>query len=162
VTFRGVAIVLFSVTAFTLTFMLEGYELYRFTLAAAYAIAILVINLLTGLSGQFSIGHSAFCLVGAYGTATTMQYTDLGAFGGLALAAVGSFVAGFLFGWPALRLSMVHLALTTWGLALAVPQLLKSHFLEPLTGGLQGIYSSDQSLQRALPSATINGGTSWY
>lgn len=149
-TFREVAIVLFGVTAFALTFMLEGYELYRFTLAAAYAIAILGINLLTGLSGQFSIGHSAFFLVGAYGTAITMQYTDLGAYGGLVLAAIGSFVAGFLFGWPALRLSMVHLALTTWGLALAVPQLLKSRFLEPLTGGVQGIY-----LERPVPPAGV-------
>ena len=108
---RDIAIVLFGVAAFTLAFMVEGYELYRFTLAAAYAIAILGINLLTGLSGQFSIGHSAFFLVGAYITAITMQYTGMGAYVGLLFAALGSFIAGFLFGWPALRLSMVHLAL---------------------------------------------------
>ena len=40
----------FAAVAFGMTFFLEGYELYRFTLAGAYALAILGINLLTGLS----------------------------------------------------------------------------------------------------------------
>jgi branched-chain amino acid transport system permease protein len=139
-TIRRAAITVIAAVAFGMTFVLEGYELYRFTLAGAYAMAILGINLLTGLSGQFSIGHSAFFAIGAYVTALTLQDTTLGPYIGLALAGVVSFVAGFLFGWPALRLSMVHLALTTWGLALAVPQLLKSRYLAPLTGGVQGVY----------------------
>ena len=38
----------------------EGYTLHRFTLAGVFAIAICGLNLLTGLSGQLSIGHGAF------------------------------------------------------------------------------------------------------
>ncbi len=137
---RQLAIVLFVAVAFGMAFVLEGYTLYRFTLAGAYAIAILGINLLTGLSGQFSIGHSAFFAVGAYAMALTMQDAGLGPYVGLLAAGAAAFVAGFLFGWPALRLSLVHLALATWALAVAVPQILKSRHLEPLTGGVQGIY----------------------
>ena len=49
------------------------------------------------------------------------------------------FVFGFLFGWPALRLKGHYLALATFALALATPQLLKHKLLEPWTGGVQGI-----------------------
>ena len=49
------------------------------------------------------------------------------------------FGAGFLFGFPALRLEGLYLALATFALAVAAPQILKSGHLEPLTGGVQGI-----------------------
>jgi branched-chain amino acid transport system permease protein len=44
-----------------------------------------------------------------------------------------------LFGLPALRLDGVYLALATFALAVAMPQVLKSSLFEPLTGGVQGI-----------------------
>jgi branched-chain amino acid transport system permease protein len=49
------------------------------------------------------------------------------------------FVVGFLFGLPALRLQGIYLALATFALATAMPQILKFQPLEPLTGGVQGI-----------------------
>jgi branched-chain amino acid transport system permease protein len=49
-------------------------------------------------------------------------------------------VAGFLFGVPALRLEGLYLALATFALALAVPQILK--YFEHWTGGSQGIVLS--------------------
>ena len=49
------------------------------------------------------------------------------------------FVVGFLFGLPALRLQGIYLALATFALAVALPQILKFQPLEPLTGGVQGI-----------------------
>jgi len=48
-------------------------------------------------------------------------------------------VVGFLFGLPALRLQGLYLALATFALATAMPQILKFRLLEPLTGGVQGI-----------------------
>ena len=47
--------------------------------------------------------------------------------------------AGFLVGFPALRLGGLYLALTTFALAVATPQILKSPALEPWTGGVQGL-----------------------
>ena len=48
-------------------------------------------------------------------------------------------LAGFLFGLPALRLEGVYLALATFALGVALPQLLKYKHLEEWTGGVQGI-----------------------
>jgi branched-chain amino acid transport system permease protein len=49
------------------------------------------------------------------------------------------FVAAFLFGLPALRLKGLYLALATFALAIATPQLLKYKHFEPWTGGVQGL-----------------------
>jgi branched-chain amino acid transport system permease protein len=55
------------------------------------------------------------------------------------VAGVVCLVAGFLFGLPALRLDGHYLALATFALGVALPQLLKYKHLEEWTGGVQGI-----------------------
>jgi branched-chain amino acid transport system permease protein len=62
--------------------------------------------------------------------------------GTLPVAFIVCFVFGFLMGWPALRLAGHFLALATFALALAVPQLLKYKGIEHWTGGVQGIVLS--------------------
>src|SRR5262245_51159692 len=57
----------------------------------------------------------------------------------LPAAALFCFAVGYLFGLPALRLEGHYLALATFGLAIAVPQILKYRHIEELTGGVQGI-----------------------
>ena len=54
-------------------------------------------------------------------------------------AGIVCFVFGFLFGLPALRLEGVYLALATFALAVAMPQILKFSAIEEWTGGVQGI-----------------------
>ena len=58
-------------------------------------------------------------------------------------------VAGFLFGIPALRLEGLYLALATFALALAVPQILK--YFEHWTGGSQGIVLSKPAAPKGVP-----------
>jgi branched-chain amino acid transport system permease protein len=58
-------------------------------------------------------------------------------------------VVGFLFGWPALRLEGLYLALATLSLALALPQILK--YFEHWTGGSQGIVLSKPKPPWGLP-----------
>lgn len=130
---------------------LTDYELYRLTLAGVLAIAVLGLSLLTGLSGQFSIGHSAFFAAGAYATAIAMNQYGLSVYLAIPVSAVVAFLIGVAFGWPASRLSAVHLALVTWGLAVSMPRLLKSSHLEPWTGGVQGIYLHRPSPPSWLP-----------
>lgn len=115
-----------------------NFVLFQLTLALVYAIAILGLSLLTGFNGQFSLGHSAFFALGAY-TAAIMMDRGLDYMWTLPAAGLVSLVFGFLFGLPALRLQGVYLALATFALAVAAPQILKSTPLEPLTGGVQGI-----------------------
>ena len=61
------------------------------------------------------------------------------------------FAFGFLFGLPALRLEGVYLALATFALAVAMPQILKSTPLEPWTGGVQGIVVTKPDAPFGLP-----------
>jgi branched-chain amino acid transport system permease protein len=104
-----------------------------------YAIAIMGLNLLTGFNGQFSLGHSAFFAIGAYTAAILMEQFSLPYYLTLPAAGLAAFVAGFLFGLPALRLEPIYLALATFALAVAAPQLLKLTPIEHITGGVQGI-----------------------
>src|SRR5437660_2234229 len=122
-----------------LPFVAKNFFVFQLTLALIYAIAILGLNLLTGFNGQFSLGHSAFYAIGAYTAAILMDQADVAYYWTLPVAGLVCLIIGFLFGLPALRLEGVYLALATFALAVAIPQLLKSTPLEPWTGGVQGV-----------------------
>ena len=117
----------------------RNFLIFQLTMVMIYAIAILGLNLLTGFNGQFSLGHSAFYAVGAYTAAIMMEMGGVPYPLTLPAAAAICFVAGFLFGLPALRLEGLYLALATFGLALAMPQILKLSPIEHWTGGVQGL-----------------------
>src|SRR6516225_4956445 len=118
-------------------FAAKNFLIFQITQALIYAIAILGLNLLTGFNGQFSLGHSAFYGIGAYTAAIMMDQGDIAYYWTLPAAGIVCFVVGFLFGLPALRLQGIYLALATFALAVAMPQLLKLTPLEPYTGGVQ-------------------------
>jgi branched-chain amino acid transport system permease protein len=122
-----------------LPFLLGDYQSFQLTLVLVYAIAILGLNLLTGYTGQISLGHGAFYALGAYVSAILMSRFGLPYWSTLPAAGLICFAFGFLFAFPALRLEGLYLALATFALALAVPQLLKYKLLEPWTGGVQGV-----------------------
>ena len=122
-----------------LPFVVKNFLIFQLTLAMVYAIAILGLNLLTGFNGQFSLGHSAFFAIGAYTAAIMMDQGGIAYYWTLPAAGIACLISGFLFGLPALRLEGIYLALATFSLAVATPQLLKSSPLEPWTGGVQGI-----------------------
>src|SRR5205085_3804014 len=104
------------------------------------AISLLGLNILTGYNGQISLGHGAFYAVGAYTTAIMLDKWNVPYGWTIPVAGALCLVAGFLFGIPALRLEGLYLALATFALALAVPQILK--YFENWTGGSQGIVLS--------------------
>jgi branched-chain amino acid transport system permease protein len=123
-----------------LPFLLSAYNVSLVAQVGIFFIGVLGLNILTGYTGQISIGHGAFMAIGGYTTAvlsrdhnTNLVVTMLAAF---ALC----FVFGVLVGLPALRFSGVYLALVTFALAVSVPQLpLKwSKFL----GGRDGVQTS--------------------
>jgi branched-chain amino acid transport system permease protein len=120
-------------------FALPNYQIFQFTLVLVYAIALLGLNILTGYNGQISLGHGAFYAIGAYIAAILMDRYGIPYWLTVPVAGAVCLFIGFLFGFPALRLEGLYLALATFALAVALPQLLKSKFLEPWTGGVQGI-----------------------
>lgn len=136
---RFVLVVAAVALAAILPFVVKNFLIFQLTLAMVYAVAILGLNLLTGFNGQFSLGHSAFFAIGAYTAAIMMDQGGIAYYWTLPTAGTACLISGFLFGLPALRLEGIYLALATFSLAVATPQLLKSSPLEPWTGGVQGI-----------------------
>ena len=122
-----------------LPFLVKNYRVFQFNLVLVYAVAILGLNMLTGFNGQISLGHGAFYAFGAYTAAVLMDKLGVPYWATLPAAFVLCFGFGFLVGFPALRLAGHYLALATFALALAVPQLLKYKKIEGMTGGVQGI-----------------------
>jgi branched-chain amino acid transport system permease protein len=120
-------------------FFAKSFLLFQLTEVMIYGLAILGLNLLTGFNGQFSLGHSAFYGIGAYTTAILMHNYGVPYLWTLPAAGGVCFAVGFLFGLPALRLQNLYLALATFALATAMPQILKFHALETWTGGVQGL-----------------------
>ncbi len=125
-----------------LPFTLSGLNRVTAAKVALYFVAILGLNVLTGYTGQISIGHGAFMAIGGYTTAIMSRdhHTDLIAT--LPIAFAVAFACGVVVGLPASRLSGVYLALATLALAVSVPQLaIKfSSFL----GARNGIHLSDE------------------
>ncbi|MBK0391066.1 branched-chain amino acid ABC transporter permease [Ramlibacter algicola] len=133
----GLAVLL--VVACVLPFVLGNYRVFQLTLALAYAIAILGLNMLTGYNGQISLGHGAFFAIGAYAAAILMDKAGWPYWATIPVAGLVCFVAGFLFGLPALRLEGLYLALATFALGVAMPQILKYKAFEHWTGGAMGV-----------------------
>ena len=129
----------------------KNFIIFQMTMLLIYGLAVLALNILTGGSGQFSLGQSAFYAIGAYTSAILMEQYDVNYVLTLPVAGLLCFAAGFLFGQPALRLSGVYLALATFALATAMPQLLKLGYFEKWTGGVQGLVVTKPDAPFGLP-----------
>src|ERR1700749_3573611 len=126
----ALAILLWFAATLLPTFLFSDYHLFQLTMVVVYAIAILGLAILTGFNGQISLGHGAFYAIGAYTTAILMYQYNVPYWLTLPVAALVCAVVGFLLGLPALRLGGLYLALTTFAMAVATPQLLKYRSLE--------------------------------
>ena len=131
----------------------ESFDYYLFMGQSmmVYAIAVLGLNLLTGFNGQISLGHGAFFALGAYVTAILMNDGNWPYWTTLPVVAILCFGAGFLFGFPALKLESHYLALATFTLAIAVPQILKHKAIAGWTGGVAGLVLEKPDAPFGLP-----------
>ena len=105
-------------------------------LVATYALAIASIILLTGYSGQLSLGHSALMAVGAYAGALSIFNAGWHPVVGLIMSALVAGVFGLFLGLVAARLSGPYLAGTTLALAISLPTLANQF---PILGAEEGI-----------------------
>lgn len=109
---------------------------YQGAQVAIYAIAIASIVLLTGFSGQISLGHGALMAVGGYAAVLANIHWHLSyPFAFLVGAAAGA-LAGYVLGIAAARLRGPYLAGTTLALAVGLPSLANQFHL---LGGEQGL-----------------------
>jgi branched-chain amino acid transport system permease protein len=128
--------------------------------AGVFFIAIVGLNLLTGYTGQISLGHGALMAIGGYTTAALVVHEHWRDVWTIPLAGLAAGIVGFLVGIPALRLSGLYLALATFALAVAMPSLLKK--FSGLTGGSQGLSffeSAPEQVTGISGSVTVFGQT---
>ncbi|NUR75580.1 MAG: branched-chain amino acid ABC transporter permease [Thermoleophilia bacterium] len=120
-----------------LPFVLSDFRTVQLATVGAYFIAILGLDVLTGHSGQISLGHGAFMAVGGYTTAILMANHGVRDLVTIPIAAAVAGGIGLVAGVPALRLSGLYLALATFGIAVVLPTILKK--FDHFTGGSTGI-----------------------
>jgi len=97
------------------------------------------LNLITGFTGQFSLGHAGFMSIGAYACAIIiMRYpSPLGFLIGLFTGAILAALLGFIVGLPTLRLRGDYLAIATLGMA----EIIRIIFLNlEITNGAAGLF----------------------
>ncbi|WP_394778418.1 branched-chain amino acid ABC transporter permease [Undibacterium sp.] len=145
------AVTLLVIAAVLIPLLITPYQIFQWTMIASYAIALLGLNILMGYNGQISLGHGAFYAIGAYASGILIDHYSMPYLWTIPAAAAIGFVAGFLFGLPALKLENLYLALATFGLAVAVPQLLKYGAFDDWTGGFQGITIAKPDVPLGLP-----------
>ncbi len=142
--------------------IISDFRAQQFAYVGIYLIALLGLNVLTGFTGQISLGHGAFMAIGGYTTAILIsdQGLKIGShvFAGdmkdvwtIPLAGLVAGTAGFLFGFPALRLTGIYLALATFAVAVATPAIIRR--FDEFTGGGAGINLFES------PGLTGVGGT---
>ena len=123
--------------------VLDEYLTSQLTFICMYSIATVGLMLLTGYTGQISMGHAAFFGIGAY---TSAILTSKGVPFLLALPTAG-LLAGFIgifIGLPALRLSGLYLAIATMGFGFIVDEVLVRW--ESLTNGNMGMIVDPASI----------------
>ncbi|NYG59755.1 branched-chain amino acid transport system permease protein [Nocardioides daedukensis] len=107
------------------------------SMVLVFVVVGLGLNLLTGLTGQISLGHGAFFALGAYLSATLVNEYAWNYLAVVPLAAVVAWALGYLVGRPVLRFSGLQLALVTLSLALITPSIIKA--FDDITHGQEGI-----------------------
>jgi branched-chain amino acid transport system permease protein len=128
----------------------SDFRAQQFAYVGIYFIALLGLNVLTGYTGLISLGHGAFMAIGGYTTAILISdqglklgshtfSSDMKDVWTIPIAGLVAGIVGFLFGFPALRLTGLYLALATFAIAVAMPGLIKYDRFEQFTGGGGGI-----------------------
>ena len=141
-----VAFAAFVVAVAVLPSFISDFKAREWADVGIFLVALLGLNILTGYTGQISLGHGAFMAIGGYTTAILMAGNE--DFGGpvpggmkdlwtIPVAGLVAGLVGLAFGLPALRLSGLYLALATFAIAVAMPSTAK-RFAE-WTGGGTGI-----------------------
>ncbi len=137
-------LVVFLLGLCAMPFWADPYLVYMANIAGIAVVAAIGLNLLTGFTGQISLGHAAFVAIGAYTAAILADRWDAPFW--INIPAGGLVAAGFgvLLGFPCLRLKGLYLAMATMSFGVVVEYAV-THW-ESLTKGVRGISVPPPSL----------------
>jgi branched-chain amino acid transport system permease protein len=116
---------------------ISSYHALEWANVGSYFVALLGLNVLTGYSGQISLGHGAFMAIGGYTSAILIAHHGLRDVWTIPLAGLVAGAVGLAFGLPALRLRGLYLALATFAVAVSFPALVQK--FDHFTGGSAGL-----------------------
>ncbi|MCC6007225.1 MAG: branched-chain amino acid ABC transporter permease [Rhodobacteraceae bacterium] len=120
--------------------LVDPFFLGEITNVLIWAIAGLGLMLLTGQTGQVSLGHSAFMALGCF-TCVLLIENGLPFVAAFVLSGIITGVVGALIAIPALRLHGVYLAIATLALAILTEDIIV--MLAPWTGGVNGKFAPE-------------------
>jgi branched-chain amino acid transport system permease protein len=143
----GVLIVVAAIVAF-LSIKLNAFRDYQIAEIAYEVTAVAGLTMLTGLSGQISLGNGAFMAVGAYTTALLLLHLSWPFVAVLVIAAAATAVAGGLVGVAAARLRGPYLAGATLLLGVALPS---------IAYAFPGVFGGDQGLNVVFTTPSFLG-----
>ena len=121
---------------YILSNVVDEWKAFQGATIAVYVVAIASIILLTGYTGQISLGHGALLAIGAYTAALTQIYFHLPVWICFAAAVIVTSLFGAILGLAAARLTGPYLAGTTLALAVGLPSIANQF---SILGGEQGI-----------------------
>jgi neutral amino acid transport system permease protein len=127
-------------------------------ITVGYALSAVGLNLQFGYAGLVNFGHVAFMMVGAYGTAMTVEFGGP-LWLGIIIGILTAILLGVLIGIPTLRLRADYFAITSIAAAEVLRLLVRSSSAEPLTGGVFGLqgFGSDFYALNPFPNTELYG-----
>jgi len=145
----GLAVVTAMIVWF-LSVKLDTFRDFQIAQVAVYVTAVAGLTVLTGLSGQISLGNGAFMAIGAYTTALLLLHLNWPFIAALVASAAATAVAGGIVGVAAARLRGPYLAGVTLLLGVALPSLAFAY---------QGVFGADQGLNVTFTTPAFLGAT---
>ncbi len=127
--------------ALILPFLISDFLIGEATLVLIWAICGMGLMLLVGQTGQASLGHAAFMAVGAYSNVLYQELLSLPFLLSFPLSGVTAGLAGALIALPTTRLHGIYLAIATLAISVLAEDLIV--ILEPITGGVAGLFAPD-------------------
>ena len=139
--------IFFGVVLYLLSNRLDELLVYQGASVAIFVIAISSLILLTGYSGQVSLGHGALMCIGAYAAVLARIHYNAPVWLTFVVAVLAAAVGGALLGLAAARLSGPYLAGTTLALAIGLPSIANRF----------SIFKSEQGLEFKSGSPPASG-----
>jgi branched-chain amino acid transport system permease protein len=144
-----------------------GYFVYVLNLTGIFSLVAIGLTMLTGFSGQISLGHAGFFAIGAYASALLTQRLGLPFWLAIPVAGALTTLVGALVALPALRLKNLYLAIATLGFGIVTQKMIFEW--RTLTGGggglqvpmpmLAGLSLADGARMTWVIAATLGVGT---
>ncbi len=134
---KNYGLIIIMALALVLPLFISDYWQYVYTVAFFYAIMAASWNLLGGYTGQFSLAHHTFGMLGAYASALLMAKVGAPFWLSIPAAIAFTMFLSLLLGIVCLRVHGLYLALITWAFAEVIRNYLRMHYV--FTGGDRGL-----------------------